>query len=532
MNTKLNLLLALAFILIGSTMTEARDYEIKDYLNPDNPDRKAYIEKYKAIAMEEMIRNRIPASIKLAQGILESADGKSKLASNANNHFGMKCGNDWTGDTYYLKDDDYDSNGNLVKSCFRVYDIPEQSYLAHSKFLRNPEKRYRYGFLFDLDIKDYKAWAKGLKASGYATNPNYANLLIGIIEANQLYKYDDLTRIPIEFPEMEILPMEDDPMLAETSTDTDDDRIKNEVVMNNGLRMVFASNGDTPRSIGDFFGIKPKKLSKYNEFYESGRMPLDKGDRVYLQPKRKAWRGQEKTHKVNPGETMYDISQMYGVKLEKLYRRNRMTMGTEPASNQNIYVRGKRSRKDVVRLRKKSKYQPPSNNIPVTNVPHKPQVELVDGANVADVIRNKVRTLDMNRRIDAYAKITDGTYRPPTTTYTPPPTTTTPPRPVTTQPTHTGGSHPTPPPAIVTHPTHTGGQPTTTTPTSPPRPATTQPTPPPPPSPAPAVSYHTVESGETLYAISKKYNISIGQIKIWNGLSSNLISIGQQLRVR
>ncbi len=546
MKTKLKTFFFFIFLLGFTQGLEAKEYEIKDYLNPNNPDRKAYIEKYKEIAMQEMARHRIPASIKLAQGILESGDGKSSLATNANNHFGMKCGTGWSGETFYLKDDDYDSNGNLVKSCFRSYEEPEESYYAHSLFLRNEAKKYRYGFLFDLDPKDYKAWAKGLKKSGYATNPKYADLLIGIIEANQLYKFDQLSHIPIEFPEWAVTSIPSGPVSSEVDGKPDNIGVKNEVVMNNGLKMIFARKGDTPRSIGDFFGIKPKKLSKYNEFYESGRMPLATGDRVYLQAKRRSWRGTEKVHVVKHGQTMYEISQMYGIKIEKLYKKNRMTPGTEPERAQKIYVRGSRNRDDIVKLRKKKLYASVPDNIPDSYKPTTPALE--DDKNVADLVRTKVSSFDLNKRVDAYAKITDGTYRPAPTHPTPAP-----PRPTypsTTYPSHPTTTHPSPPtpprpqPDIVTYPTtppppptHTGGgtYPTPTYPTTQPQPTPPQPvvTPPTPPRPsAPAAQYHTVQGGETLYAISKKYNVSVGQIKTLNGLGSNLISVGQQLRVR
>ncbi len=516
----------------------AKEFEINDFDNPNNEDRKAYIEKYKYIAMEEMARHRIPASIKLAQGILESADGKSRLASDANNHFGMKCGTKWQGETFYLKDDDYDSNGNLVKSCFRSYEKAEESYYAHSQFLRNPEKEFRYGFLFNLDIKDYRAWAKGLKASGYATNPEYANILIRIIETNRLYQYDELTRMPVNFPDIQLIPS--GPIASNNNTPkpplTNRPAVKNEVVLNNGLRMIFASEGDTPKSMGEFFGISAKKLSRYNEFYEYERMPLADGDRVYLQPKRKAWKGLEKEHVVKASESMYSIAQMYGVKINKLYKRNRMEKGMEPAPGQKIYVRGKRPRSSAVKIRKEGIPTRPS--IPK---PNDPEIAVLDKNNVADEIKNKVKAFDLNKRIDAYAKITDGTYRPPVTTTHPTttthyPTTTTPTRP--TPPTRPVATTPLGPDIITYPPTHPTTTPTTPTPprptvtyptTPPPAPPVTQPTPAPPSSPA---IYHTVQGGETLYAISKKYSITVGQIKALNNLNSNLISVGQKLRVR
>ena len=144
-------------------------------------DKDNYIKKYKDIAMREMERSGVPASIKLAQGILESNAGKSTLARKANNHFGMKCGSQWKGKTFYKEDDDYDEEGRLIKSCFRVFPSAKECYVAHSEFLRDPRKRYRYGFVFELNPKDYRSWSKVLKTACYATIPIYAEKLIRII---------------------------------------------------------------------------------------------------------------------------------------------------------------------------------------------------------------------------------------------------------------------------------------------------------------------------------------------------------------
>ena len=159
----------------------------------DSKSRESYIKKFKKIAISEMERTGVPASIKLAQGILESNAGQSTLARKANNHFGIKCGSTWTGKTYYRKDDDFDENGNLVESCFRAYRNAKSSFIAHSEFLADPRKRYRYGFLFQLNPRDYKAWARGLKRAGYATSPTYAEKLISIIETYDLDQYDGST---------------------------------------------------------------------------------------------------------------------------------------------------------------------------------------------------------------------------------------------------------------------------------------------------------------------------------------------------
>src|SRR5688572_5643549 len=156
-------------------------------------DRADYIEQYKDIAVSEMMRTGIPASIKLAQAIHESSCGKSDLACKANNHFGIKCGNDWNGKTYKKEDDDYEG-GQLVKSCFREFRSVHDSYIAHSDFLTDPAKAKRYGFLFELDVTDYKGWARGLSKAGYATDPQYASKIIDIIERYNLYELDSPSR--------------------------------------------------------------------------------------------------------------------------------------------------------------------------------------------------------------------------------------------------------------------------------------------------------------------------------------------------
>jgi len=147
----------------------------------------SYIEEYKELAIIEMHRSGVPASITLAQALIETNAGRSNLATKANNHFGIKCKRTWNGETYYHEDDDLDKNGDLIASCFRAYDSVIQSYADHSNFLRTKEN---YMQLFLLDRYDYKNWARGLKESGYATNPKYADMIISKIEAYGLDQYD------------------------------------------------------------------------------------------------------------------------------------------------------------------------------------------------------------------------------------------------------------------------------------------------------------------------------------------------------
>lgn len=187
MRKKIPLLFILTLLFFSACKTRKysqNNKQIEKAANKENPNfttytTLTYIEAFKGVAIEEMNAYGIPASITLAQGILESGSGNSSLARYANNHFGIKCTAEWKGKAYY-KDDDQNND------CFRVYKDARQSYKDHSEFL----KRKRYSFLFELDKNDYKNWALGLKTAGYATNPKYADMLIGVIEKYNLNRYD------------------------------------------------------------------------------------------------------------------------------------------------------------------------------------------------------------------------------------------------------------------------------------------------------------------------------------------------------
>lgn len=280
-----------------------------------------YIEQYRSIAINEMDRAGVPASIKLAQALLESNAGRSTLARKANNHFGIKCGGSWSGKKHYRKDDDYDARGRLRKSCFRSYKNAEESFIAHSEFLRDPNKDHRYGFLFRLKPTDYKRWAHGLKRAGYATNPNYPKHLISIIETYELDKLDKMSSTDV---------------LAKTNATQGGFG----VLLNNDVKMVLAKKEETPGIIAKKYDIEVDRIIKYNEGLQSSVQVLEEETRVYLQPKRNSYRDKKKYHYVKKGETMYSISQLYAVKLNKLYRRNRMEEGTEPAIGEKIKLRG------------------------------------------------------------------------------------------------------------------------------------------------------------------------------------------------
>lgn len=297
------------------------------YAQGDDRNQK-YIEKYKKIAIQEMERAGIPASIKLAQALLESGAGKSDLAKRANNHFGIKCGKYWEGKGYYKKDDDYNDRGELIKSCFRVYKNPEASFIAHSEFLLDPSKHERYGFLFDYKITDYKAWAKGLRRAGYATSKSYSRKLIDIIERYKLNEYDEM-----DSREIRDLSERDEPITVQPIA----------ILRINDVKYVESKADETVEALAERAEVTVREIKKYNE--NLNKDDLEAGTRVYIQPKRKSYRGKKKTHTVKEGETMFSISQLYAVKLESLYKRNRMKEGLEPAVGESIKLRGWKAKK-------------------------------------------------------------------------------------------------------------------------------------------------------------------------------------------
>lgn len=258
-----------------------------------------YIHQYKDIAIEQMLKHGIPASITLAQGLLESGAGRSSLATRGNNHFGIKC-HDWTGASMHLDDDERNE-------CFRVYRNTRDSYEDHSLFL----KRSRYSGLFQLKITDYKGWARGLKACGYATNPQYATKLIEIIETYELYKLDKAKSY--------------DKFMAKHEGDLSGN-IKNEHLIGyrNKNYFVIARKGDTFASIGREFNTGARKLARYNE--RNRKETLNNGDIIYLKKKHNSAekKYKRKPHIIKAGESMYDISQRYGIKLKQLYKKNKL----------------------------------------------------------------------------------------------------------------------------------------------------------------------------------------------------------------
>lgn len=315
-----------------------------------NQDYVDYIETYKEIAIKEMQTYGIPASITLAQGLLESGAGKGRLAKEANNHFGIKCQKEWTGPTIYHDDDE-------KGECFRKYSKAISSFEDHSKFLRD---RPRYAFLFDFAPNDYKAWAFGLKQAGYATDPKYPAKLIKLIEEYQLNQFDTAERTAIK----EVIKTEEKQVTKNKESffarlfsgdsqtapkDSDQNKVFDEgtyiadidayrthaVEIINRVKCVIAKEGDTYASIADEFGLYEKELLKANEV-KYGTNPKA-GDIVFLAKKKR--KGATESYMIREGDTMYSVSQLKGIRLRSLYDKNDMIYGKEPQVGAMIKLR-------------------------------------------------------------------------------------------------------------------------------------------------------------------------------------------------
>lgn len=311
--------------------------------------RETYINKYYQIAIFEMQTYGIPASITMAQGILESGNGLGYLAFEANNHFGIKC-HDWTGPSVRKDDDAKDE-------CFRKYDDPKMSYEDHSKFLTT---RSRYAFLFDYDQTDYVRWAKGLKKAGYATDPKYPNKLIKIIEDNELYLLDEyaLAKKPddSELPAaVTPRPMDEGVMVAEVpkapktteATVTPADKaevlpIKEGVQMSEGGLRFLVSQGKTSYAdLAVLHDLHLWEIYRYNDLKKGDKTTPQKGERVYLQNKKYKSHDKKASHKAQEGDTMYELAQRYGIRVKSLYRINGMFRGMQPKAGDVIYLHRK-----------------------------------------------------------------------------------------------------------------------------------------------------------------------------------------------
>ena len=323
-----------------------------------------YIQKFALYAVEEMEKYKIPASITLAQGLLETGGGQSRLAQQGNNHFGIKCKEDWTGKTMKHTDD-------APNECFRVYDDPRDSYEDHSKFLAY---RKFYVNLFKLDMMDYRAWAHGLKKAGYATNPKYAYILIDKIEKNKLYEFDKTNSKEVLYAVLKMYPnLKNDGIFMarldqsqvkskpvtikvpyEQISYTDQKKKVEKLVStaeslnailikshpNGGKKFVIIPNDIALAAISKKFQITESALMKWNELDGN---ELRRNDILFLE--NKSNKGNVATYSAQAAESMHDIAQKFGVKLNKLYSKNRMDYGQQPKAGQLIYLQSKKPRK-------------------------------------------------------------------------------------------------------------------------------------------------------------------------------------------
>ncbi len=399
-----------------------------------------YINKFKHIAVEEKFRSGIPASITLAQGILESGSGNSRLTQEGNNHFGIKCKGSWTGKTI-LEDDDE------KQECFRAYDSAWQSYHDHSDFLLHNS---RYGTLFNLDATDYKSWAYGLKAAGYATNPVYPQKLIEYIEKYNLHQYDLLQPNAAEKEEIK----------QEWKAE-----ISNYIEINETPALI-TKEGDTWQMIANANDMRVWQITKYNDLSDSEACHAR--DTIYLKPKRR--HATTDFHTVKSGQTMRSISKIYAVKLSKLYERNLMQLGEEPAAGEKIYLNDERKvkpnlynkpskQKNIEPIKKdsiiKTKIEEKKDSI-IKSPNYKEPEKSKDTTNKnVHIIKEEVKIInqkEVTKTKDTFSSIIS--------------------------------------------------------------------------------NIHIVKEKETLYGIAKKYNITVDELKHLNGLDSNNIKVGQELRIK
>lgn len=306
--------------------------------------RQQYIESWKNEAIYQMVVHKIPASITLAQGILESGDGNSRLAKEGNNHFGIKCHSDWKGKTIHEDDE-------TAGECFRKYENARDSYEDHSAFLQ----RKRYESLFKLDTDDYKGWAKGLKQCGYATNPKYPDLLIGIVEEFHLHEYDKIgmdyirkNKIPTRTGQTdtpESTPTEEKPAKkGRNKSKTGEKEERSTITINhnreiavsdNRIKFITVKSGETLESIAASLEMNTWQLRRYNDLGQDAN--LKEGQRLYIQPKRN--KAKTPSYEVKKGDSLWGISQQFGIKLKKLMMLNELTEGAIIKPGQRLKLR-------------------------------------------------------------------------------------------------------------------------------------------------------------------------------------------------
>jgi LysM repeat protein len=490
-----------------------------------------YIKQYKDIAIDEMKRAAIPASITLAQGIHESSFGTSYLAKNTNNHFGIKCKETWTGKTFKYTDD-------APNECFRVYDKVEDSYKDHSDFLRN---RPYYTPLFKLDIYDYKAWAHGLKKSGYATNPKYAEILIKTIEDYQLYAFDkgelpsyisplpksvvveqeedefynvtdsmqiDVQKTIIQEKKTEVLvPANSSPVIQTQAQPVTTKKINKSIFKVNDCKAVkiYTAKGETLDLIGNVLKIEKEDLLAFNDITDESN--LKDGQTIFIQQKKKS--NKEETYKVKAEDNMWSISQKKGIRLATLLKMNKLEQGEEPEAKQTLVLKGKAKEKPVLRSKTEPsialKVEPKSDKSPSVDLGvirardtiyptikeetklsvdsnkvlgWESETKLLEKPTIISSTENNIAIQEISTRTlttEEFAK-----------------------EPIIAKET------PTVYPKVIDY---------TALPKS-------------------KTGTHLVVKGDTMYNISKRYNISITQIVEWNNLSDQSVKLGQVLKIQ
>jgi flagellum-specific peptidoglycan hydrolase FlgJ/LysM repeat protein len=457
---------------VDRTVMEPAEYSTKDR-NLD------YITKYSRAAVLSMDRVGVPASIVLAQGILESAAGTSELAVAANNHFGIKCGNNWKGKSYKKKDDDRDREGNLVESCFRSYVSVEESFVDHGQFLRDPSKATRYSFLFNLDRTDYKAWARGLQSAGYASAPDYADKLINLIERYKLYEYDSPGGRPS--PAFPVEGGGGGQPAKPVGPDAPGQRVEatGRIGRVNDVKVVASREGETLADIARAFRVSVSKVVEYNDRGYPPGVRLQPNTRVFIQCKGSKWRGRATEHVVREGQTMFDIAQVYGIRLEKLLEMNNLRRGQEPETNEIVAIKGKVKR--PLKLKESTGSQP-AIPAPPSNKP-KPTSPVVDDGLLDFEIEPGAQ--DKNK---ADKQNNTSGQKPPATS--------------TDRPAYDDDPAP-----------NTGGT----------KPIEEIPVP---------KGYHRVVKGDTLFKLSRDYGTTVEQLKKLNNLPDSNIKIGQLLKVQ
>lgn len=397
-----------------------------------------YINQFKEIAMEEMRNFHIPASITLAQGCLESSFGNSRLAKEGNNHFGIKCKSSWTGKVIYEDDD-------AVGECFRAYEEGKSSYIDHSLFLKANQ---RYAFLFELHPGDYSGWANGLRQAGYATNPKYPQLLINMIVRYNLAKYDSLVL-----------------------------GLYNGVTKVNGILATRLKENETLQEIAIQNAKTERRLRKINDL-EPGQT-IEPGDIVYLNRKKR--KASESYHTLENGESLWEVSQEFGIKLKRLKKLNQLESGDEVAAGQILNMRHKADDKPKLSTEKGNLLNniiANENNIHYTGPT---QIHIVQtGETLYGIARMYQTGIDTLMALNFLTQTS----------------------------VNLGQNLKVP---SISNPDYNQQNDK--------------------PSSSPAV-YHTVEQGETLYAISRKYNVSVDSIKLLNNMTDNSLNIGARIRVK